>query len=328
MVRGSRLVPSMGSRGGRLIIKIVISALLIILVIRFGSAAEILQRIRRVELTTFLGAVLALLALAPVQSLRWCCVIRALHRELSFRAAFPIVLMSYFFNQTLPSSIGGDAIRVWNAHAAGIGLGAALNSVILDRLVALIALLLLVGVSLPWTFDIMPNQATRAGLVTAIAASLAGLAVVFSIKHVPPGLMRWKWMHALPQLSHGLGRLITEPRYGIPALVYAIASPIAIAAICFGIARGLAVELSLSDCILLIPPVMLISMIPASIAGWGVREGAMVVALGLVQVPANDAVSISLLYGVILLVSGIPGGIVWLVSTKAPAVAKPTQSRN
>ena len=80
------------------------------------------------------------------------------------------------------------------------------------------------------------------------------------------------------------------------------------------IAESIAADLSLLHCIVLVPPVILISMIPISIAGWGVREGAMVVALGFVDVPAADALVISLAFGILLIAAGLPGGVLWLLS--------------
>ena len=55
-------------------------------------------------------------------------------------------------------------------------------------------------------------------------------------------------------------------------------------------------------------------MIPVSIAGWGVREGAMVVAFGFVGIPAADALVVSLTFGALLVAAGMPGGILWLLS--------------
>lgn len=52
-------------------------------------------------------------------------------------------------------------------------------------------------------------------------------------------------------------------------------------------------------------------MIPISIAGWGVREGAMVVGLGLVGVSSSTALSVSLLFGGVLVVVGLLGGLIW-----------------
>ena len=52
---------------------------------------------------------------------------------------------------------------------------------------------------------------------------------------------------------------------------------------------------------------------PISIAGWGVREGAMVIMLGLVGISSESALALSLLYGIILTIVGLAGGILWLI---------------
>jgi hypothetical protein len=56
---------------------------------------------------------------------------------------------------------------------------------------------------------------------------------------------------------------------------------------------------------------MLVTSLPISVAGWGVREGAMVVAFGYVNVPAESAFAMSVLFGLTMLMSGIPGSILW-----------------
>ena len=65
---------------------------------------------------------------------------------------------------------------------------------------------------------------------------------------------------------------------------------------------------------MLFPPVLLVITIPVSIAGWGVREGAMVAALGLIGVPVEGAVVLSIMYGLLGLLPAIPGGLFWLVN--------------
>jgi uncharacterized membrane protein YbhN (UPF0104 family) len=68
---------------------------------------------------------------------------------------------------------------------------------------------------------------------------------------------------------------------------------------------------------------MMVTLIPISIAGWGVRESAMVVAFGLIQVPRSDAIAVSLLFGMTLLVTGLPGGVLWWRTSdhSAPSVS-------
>ncbi len=65
---------------------------------------------------------------------------------------------------------------------------------------------------------------------------------------------------------------------------------------------------------LVVLPVLLIIMIPVSIAGWGVREGAMIVAFGYVGLPQDQALAVSILLGLVLLGVGALGGLVWVLA--------------
>ena len=72
-------------------------------------------------------------------------------------------------------------------------------------------------------------------------------------------------------------------------------------------------NLSFLDCLVLIPPVVLVSTIPISIAGWGVREAAMITLLALVGVAKADAFVLSVLFGLLTFGLSLPGGIVWII---------------
>jgi uncharacterized membrane protein YbhN (UPF0104 family) len=61
----------------------------------------------------------------------------------------------------------------------------------------------------------------------------------------------------------------------------------------------------------MVPLAGLIMVIPISIAGWGVREGVMVVGFGYLGVAPEAALALSILYGLLMLVVALPGGIVW-----------------
>ena len=78
------------------------------------------------------------------------------------------------------------------------------------------------------------------------------------------------------------------------------------------LALALGINITLLDCLVLVPPVMLVTTLPISIAGWGVREGAMVAAFGFVGVPAQESLLLSLLFGVLGIVVALPGGLIWL----------------
>ena len=84
--------------------------------------------------------------------------------------------------------------------------------------------------------------------------------------------------------------------------------------IAFVLSLGMGVEVGLLEMMVLVPPVVLMSMLPISLAGWGVREGAMVAALGLVGVAPADALALSVVFGLILLIGALPGAAIWFVT--------------
>ena len=82
-------------------------------------------------------------------------------------------------------------------------------------------------------------------------------------------------------------------------------------AFCAGLA--IAAPVSFAQMVLLIPPISLITLIPISIAGWGVREQSMQVAFSYAGLSAADGVTISLLFGAVYFIVGAVGGLAWLL---------------
>ena len=76
-----------------------------------------------------------------------------------------------------------------------------------------------------------------------------------------------------------------------------------------GMALGL--PMGLLDYFLLVPLVFLVALLPISFAGWGLRETGAVGLFGLAAVPAEAALLLSVLFGLLQLVSAIPSGIDW-----------------
>jgi glycosyltransferase 2 family protein len=70
--------------------------------------------------------------------------------------------------------------------------------------------------------------------------------------------------------------------------------------------------LPFSDWAIVVAPVTLIQLFPIALAGWGVREVGVVVALAGFGVPAEAALAISLLFGLVQIAVALPGGLVWL----------------
>jgi len=83
------------------------------------------------------------------------------------------------------------------------------------------------------------------------------------------------------------------------------------------LARGLGLPLGFADSLALVPAIMLITFFPLSVAGWGVREGAAIVLLGTAGIATDGALAVSVLFGLGLLIAGLPGLVIWLVAGRA-----------
>jgi glycosyltransferase 2 family protein len=294
--------------------KVIVSACLIALVIRAADLDGILDRLAHADPWIVALAAGITLAISLVHAARWLIVIRAGGDSLRYAQALQIVLIGYFFNQLLPSSVGGDAVRVWRAFRAGIAIPRALNSVILDRLSALAGLVIVTGTGLPWLLPAIHDPKARAGLIALIAAVLAGFIVLFYIERLPWLSAQWRLTRFITRLSTVSRKLFLDVGHSVPAIGISVFVHLVGAAVVFILARGIGVQIGLLECLVLVPPVMLVTMVPISVAGWGVREGAMVVSFGFVGLPANEAFAVSVLIGVVVMLAGIPGGIIWLMT--------------
>ena len=100
----------------------------------------------------------------------------------------------------------------------------------------------------------------------------------------------------------------------LQVLVWSVVGHVNIAVCVFVLASGLNLDVRLFDCIVLMPPVLLVMTVPISIGGWGVRENAMVLAFGLVGMSQQSATVLGLLLGFMTLAIALPGGLIWLAS--------------
>ena len=306
----------------RTTLKALASIALLALALRGIDTAAIRTHLAEVDPWTIAVAIALMTGISAIHTQRWKIVLNCLGRDLHFVLAWKLVLIGYFFNQTLPSTVGGDAFRVWGAYRNGIRVGDAISSVIIDRVAALASLLLMIVLGLPWLFDLITVPSARWIVMLVLVGGALAMVLLVSLGRLESFLGRWRLTRLLLPVAtdtravFGSGTATTQIVL-LTIAGYAVASY----AVHF-LAQGLAIKLGFGDALLLIPLVTLVTVLPVSIAGWGLRESAMVVALGLIGVPAAAAFTLSVLYGLVVMASGVPGGVIWLLMRRvAPAVA-------
>ena len=296
------------------LIKITLSAAMVAIVVHAFDVKGVAAHFMKVDVGTLVLVVAIALGIALLHTLRWMAVIDATGHRLTFKTALRLVLIGHFFNQALPSSVGGDAMRVWCAYRAGLVLSIAVKTVVVDRLLSLVSLLVLAAIGLPWLLDVVIDPVARWALSSVVLAGLAGAAAFLALAKLPRFALRWRAVRALVDVAKLSRKVLSHLRYAVPVVGLSIMSFLGFAVIVYAIARAMQIDVTVRDCVLLVPPVILVTVIPVSIAGWGLREGAMVVAFGFINVPAGAAFAMSVLFGLTLAVASLPGSLLWWLS--------------
>jgi hypothetical protein len=262
-------------------------------------------------------AIFLLIAEVAFLAARWQKIATACGAKLEFGPALQVSFIAAFFNQVLPSTVGGDGARIWFLARNGAGWARATYSVLLDRIVGLFVLALIVIVCLPWTMELIHDPIARTGLLLiGFGAIVAAMIFVLIGTRFPHWLERWALPRHLSAASKAAATLCSSPR----SIGYVIACSIAVHLLTIVSAwccvMAIAAPVSIAQVLMLLPPVLMISTIPVSIAGWGVRESSMITAFAFAGLAESDGLTLSVLFGAASFVVGLTGGIVWILSVK------------
>ena len=299
-------------------VKAVVSVGLLYFALARTDFSAVGARLDRLDIAWSLLAVLGLGIQLLLISIRWRKIAESCGAKLPLPRAFRLNLIATFFNQVLPSTVGGDGVRIWLFARDGAGWFKAAYSVLLDRFVGVFALALLVVVCLPWAFQLIENPIGRTALVL-IGCGSVGAGIAF----VTLGSRNWVWMrnfwptrHIVQLATIALGLFRSTSSLMLLTAV-SLATHVLTAAVAWSVARAITVPFEFLHALLLVPPVVLIATVPISIAGWGVRESVLMLAFAYAGLPQSDGLLVSILFGATYFAVGILGGLAWLLSGRA-----------
>src|SRR3981189_228125 len=172
-----------------LIVKILISGARLYLGLRKVNLADLASRIDVASLGWIALAIAVTLLQIFLGVLRWREVTAACGAPLATTTALRFNLIGTFFNQTLPSSIGGDAVRLWLVARGGAGWRAATYSIFVDRAIGLIPLAIIIVASLPGSYQLIADPNRRSALLFVDFAALAG-----GLGFLVLGRLQWPWL--------------------------------------------------------------------------------------------------------------------------------------
>ncbi len=242
---------------------------------------------------------------------KWQALLDVRDVRSSLGQLFVIYLVGIFFNNFLPTSVGGDVAR---GLLAGRTFGSSrvmAGSIFFERLTGLLGLVLfgLAGIAM-----VPPGRVTIVEL-GAMLAALGGIMVVLIV--LCTGLMSNRSIPILPDsMTARLHPLVQESRLfwdKAKTVVVVILTTVAFLIVSilayFSAAQVINSSATLLSLVVVVPLVTLLTMVPVSINGLGIREGGFVLLLGRFGVAAEEALIISLIIYFISLLLSICGGV-------------------
>jgi glycosyltransferase 2 family protein len=304
-----------------LLAKATISGLLLYLALNLVNLGTVAARLRQIKPEWVALSVLVLGVQMILLTVRWKRLVVHCGADLSLARLFRFTVIAAFFNQTLPSSVGGDAMRIWLLGKQS-NWRVASYSVLLDRVIGVVALAIIVALCLPWTFQLVHDPVGRSALLVIGLGSIVGWCVFLALGwqrlHI---LQRWTPTRHLAATATVAADILRSPGAVVPIFLLSELIHVLTALAAWCVAHSIDADLSFLNALFLVLPVVLVAVVPISIAGWGVREGAMVAAFAYAGLPQSDGLLVSILFGVSYLVLGALGGLVWVFNSQQPDVS-------
>ncbi len=220
-------------------------------------------------------------------------------------------LIGLFVSQGMPSTMGGDALRIIHGHGWGQSWQSSSVSVLLERVIAVLVLgALLVAASAVEFLDLSTGAAVLVGAVSLAAAT--GLFYVLSFAgHALKGWKGARWVEIVDESLHLCRRAARDGRLLAIGTISSVVSHGTVFTAAFVMFQGLGVDLTMWQVTLGLAVVMLATMLPITIGGWGLRENMMAGTFGLFGAPLSESVIVSLSLGVMIVIISLPGVVIW-----------------
>lgn len=291
-----------------------LTAVTLIALIWWLDTERLVAELTRFSLLAVALALLVSVVQVVLSAWRWRLAAQCLGLSLALGTAVREYYLATFLNQCLPGGVLGDVNRAWR-HGKGSGeQQAALHGVMIERLSGQLVLLAVAMSAGVWLAVRYPDLRALGGAWhggTGFAMALAaGLALALAL--MLAGKLKQRVRAYLAILGRDLYRGLLAPR----VLPLQLLSSLLVVASYLGVFWLLAssaqdnVTLAQTLTLLALCSLLLLAMvIPLTVAGWGVREGAAAILWPLAGLPAEQGVALSVGYGLTFLLSSLPGSL-------------------
>lgn len=301
-----------------LVAKIAVSLCLLGYLFSTTDLGALEQRVRSGDTLLFAAAMGLYSLMFLLATWRWRLLLQAQGFEAPLRELSASYLVATFFNNFLPSNIGGDLVRVRDSSRLTGCTTTSLAVVAIDRILGIVALYVLAAAAYVAGGPAVRHLAGARSVIAGLGVFFALLAYVF----FRPGTARLLMARSgLSSLSWAQQRFETVQaavhvyRQRLGDVWRAFGASLAIQALFiyyyFAVAHALRIPLSWPACFLMVPLCTLVQTVPVSFNGWGIRESVFILYFGQMGLPRESALAFSVVGAGLIVFLSFSGAVVW-----------------
>jgi uncharacterized membrane protein YbhN (UPF0104 family) len=310
-----------------LLAKIVISGGLLYWLFSRVDFARLWEYARRASPGWLLGALALYTVALLIGTWRWALLLRAQSVSVPGKTLLSSYLVATFFNNFLPSNIGGDVVRIRDTAPATGSKTLATTVVLIDRGVGLMGLVLVAavgasagaGMAGAGALPVWPSL-LWAGLLLSVALSAPAVLAPAGVGRLlqPLRVFHQEWVTTrIEQVTDALGRLRQNPEALVGCFGGAVLVQAVLVLFYVAIANSMGIPISPWHLAVIVPISFIVQMLPVSVNGFGVREATFTfyfTRLGLPH-PLESALMVSFLGAALIMLFSLSGAFVYVGRT-------------
>jgi len=248
---------------------------------------------------------------------RWRMLMRPLMPVPSFGQLFKIYCIGLFFNLAFPTAVGGDVVKFYYAGKPSKLYAQSFAATFLDRDAGMLAMMIIAFLTtLVHPISIPRIPVSLIILLVSLGFAVANCAIFMPSLHrlctrLLCNLRMRRIALKIDKISNAFQIMSRERSTLLWSLAISMANQLLFIGVAWIIAEGLLLNLSIVYFFLFVPVITLISMIPVSLNGMGLREYAFMSLFGAIGVPTASCVALGLLSSFAVILCAIPGGVIY-----------------
>jgi glycosyltransferase 2 family protein len=300
-------------------LKLIVSVGLLWLLFTRVDVARLWEVARHASPAWLLAALALYSSMVVVSAWRWGLLLKAQGVQFPFKTLTASFLVATFFNNFLPSNIGGDLVRITDTAPAMGSKTLATTVVLLDRGLGLLGLVLMAALGATAGTRLGNSHTGVAGMLWAgfcVAAMVATPALLmpttFAKLLQPLRILHPEWVdERIGRLTGALARFRDAPG----ALGGCFAGALCVQTVLVGfyvaIAHSMQIPIGFSELAVIVPISFIVQMLPVSLNGLGVREATFGFYFKLLGLPLESALLVSFMGAALIMLFSLSGGVTY-----------------